>query len=167
MKEDILRKMIRSQIKRTLTEQPSARGTVTTRLGNVEKMAGIKMLKKALGSGSAQQQAAGLLAVIKSISGNDPAVLNKLALMLRRDKPAPAPEPTTEAKVSSSLSSRMGRVDKTQAMQMMKKMLKTRPATQQADFILNMLKDFDIKDSAKKRIFIRMRKELGKKAKKD
>ena len=165
MKEDILRKMIRSQIKRTLTEQPSARGTVTTRLGNVEKMAGIKMLKKALGAGSAQQQAAGLLAVIKSISGNDPAVLNKLALMLRKDKPAPAPapEPTTEAKVSSALSSRMGRVDKTQAMQMMKKMLKTKPAIQQADFILNMLKDFDIKDSAKKRIFIRMRKELGKK----
>lgn len=165
MKEDILRKMIRSQIKRTLTEQPSARGTVTTRLGNVEKMAGIKMLKKALGAGSAQQQAAGLLAVIKSISGNDPAVLNKLALMLRKDKPAPAPapEPTTEAKVSSALSSKMGRVDKTQAMQMMKKMLKTKPATQQADFILNMLKDFDIKDSAKKRIFIRMRKELGKK----
>ncbi|MBC8301838.1 MAG: hypothetical protein H8E55_39510 [Pelagibacterales bacterium] len=165
MKEDILRKMIRSQIKRTLTEQPSARGTVTTRLGNVEKMAGIKMLKKALGAGSAQQQAAGLLAVIKSISGNDPAVLNKLALMLRKDKPAPAPapEPTTEAKVSSALSSKMGRVDKTQAMQMMKKMLKTKPAIQQADFILNMLKDFDIKDSAKKRIFIRMRKELGKK----
>ena len=51
MKEDILRKMIRNQIKSTLTESPmmdKTRGIVTQKLGNVEKMAGVKMLKKAL-----------------------------------------------------------------------------------------------------------------------
>ena len=42
MKEDILRKMIRNQIKSTLTESPmmdKTRGIVTQKLGNVEKMA--------------------------------------------------------------------------------------------------------------------------------
>ena len=36
--------------------------------------------------------------------------------------------------IASALSSRMGRVEKTQAMQMMKKALATRPSTQQVDF---------------------------------
>jgi len=170
MEENTLRGMIKSQIKKFITEAPNARQTVAKKLGSVEKMAGIKMLKKALGQGSATQQAAGLLAVVKSISGNNPLVSKKLAIMLRGQKPeapeAPAVEESSpnfavQEKVSSALTSKMGRVDKTQAMQMMKKTLATKPATQQVDFVISMLNDFGLKDSAKKRLILKLRKELN------
>jgi hypothetical protein len=169
MKEDVLRGMIRKQIKSSLKEADITPGqSVTSTLGRVEKMAGVKMLKKALGQGGVQQQAAGLHAVVKAISGDSPQVARMLARMLMKkgiDTPEPGetdPTPNVqEAKVSSALSSRMGRVDKTQAMVMMKKMLDTKPATMQADFVLDLLKGLNLKKSAKQRLFIKMRKELG------
>ena len=123
MKEDILRNMIRKQIKSTLHEAP-ARAAVTTTLGRVEKMAGVKMLKKALSVGGPAQQAAGLHAVVKVISGDNPQTAKILAKMLMQkgidmpepDEVDPTPETTEEGKVSSALKSRMGRLDKTQAM---------------------------------------------------
>ena len=49
MKENVLRDMIRKQIKSSLKEAPEmARTAVGASLGRVEKMAGVKMLKKAL-----------------------------------------------------------------------------------------------------------------------
>ena len=138
MKETVLREMIRNQIMSSLKESPDmAGGRVTKTLGRVEKMAGVKMLKKALGQGGPQQQAAGLLQVVQSISGGNPQTGRMLARMLMKggivapEAPAPAPEPVPEAK-SASLASRMKRVDKTQAMKMMKATLGTKPANQQA-----------------------------------
>ena len=169
MKEDLLRKMIRKQIKSSLNETTSR---VTTTLGRVEKMAAVKMLKKALGQGTPQQQAAGLLQVVQSISGGNPQTGRMLARMLMKggivapEAPAPAPEPVPEAK-SASLASRMKRVDKTQAMIQMKKMLATKPATQQTEFVLDLLNGLDLKGAAKQRLFQKMRKELGGKAEKE
>ena len=156
MKEDTLRKMIRNQIKSTLTESPmmdKTRGIVTQKLGNVEKMAGVKMLKKALAQGSPEQQAAGLHSVVKVISGDNPQVANRLArLLLKKGIDTPDPgesDPTpdvTEARgVSAQLSSRMGRLDKTQAMKMLRQTLATKPATQQADFVADLVKNLDLK----------------------
>ena len=51
MKEDVLRKMIRKQIKSSINEAPMARGQVTSTLGRIEKMAGVKMLKKSIFEG--------------------------------------------------------------------------------------------------------------------
>ena len=97
MKEKVLREMIRKQIKTSLQEAPDlARGAVGTSLGRVEKMAGVKMLKKALGQGSPQQQAAGLLKVVQTISGNNPLVGKTLARMLMKGGLAPAEEPMSE-----------------------------------------------------------------------
>ena len=174
MKESKLREMIRKQIKSSLSEAPMARTQVGQKLGNVEKMASVKMLKKALGQGSPIQQAAGLLQVVQAISGNNPTVGKQLARMLMKkgiDTAAPAEENYTagvddgdatvnEAEVSSALSSKMGRVDKTQAMQMMKKALGTKPATQQVDFVVAMLNDLGLKDAAKKRLLLKLRKGL-------
>jgi len=166
MKEDILRSMIRKQIKSSLKEA-DVRTPVAGALGRVEKMAAVKMLKRALGTGSDQQQAAGLLKVIQVISGNDQNVANILSRMLRKKDGLSAPEeptdtpPVTEA-VPASLKSRSVRVDKTQAMKMMKQTLDTKPATQQADFVLDLLKGLNLKSSAKQRLFQRMRRELGK-----
>ena len=85
MKEQILREMIRTRIKSSLNESPEgATARVGTTLDRVEKMAGVKMLKKALGQGSPQQQAAGLLKVVQSISGNNPTTAKALARMLMK-----------------------------------------------------------------------------------
>jgi len=163
MKEDILRGMIRKQIKNSLKEAPDmARATVGTSLGRVEKMAGVKMLKKALDAGTPQQKAAGLMTVIKAISGEDPQVRKMLARMLIKKDPTTSDSSVEEAS-SSALARRQGQVDKTQAMKMMKATLGTKPANQQAEFVFDLLNGLGLKDSAKQRIKMRIRQELGKK----
>ena len=174
MKEKALREMIRKQILTSLTEAPTDR--VGMSLGRVEKMAGVKMLKKALDQGTPQQQAAGLLKVVQSISGDNPTVGKMLARMLMKggisaETPA-APEMAEENYTAGvddgdaamaenqALASRMGRVDKTQAMVHLKNMLKTKPATTQTDFVVNMINGLDLKDAAKKRLLLQLRKNL-------
>ena len=186
MKEKTLREMIRKQIKTSLKESPMAKTVATKGLARVEKMAGVKMLKKALGQGTPAQQAAGLLQVVQAISGNNPTTGKMLARMIMKGGiEAPAAEaPTTEEnytpgvddgigqdveasieedrgrKVAGALQTRMGRVDKTQAMQMMKKTLAARPATQQVDFVIDLINNLDLKGSAKKRLVLMMRQGL-------
>jgi len=145
MKEDVLRKMVRKQIKSSLKEA-TPRGQVATTLGRVEKMAGVKMLRKALGQGGPQQQAAGLLAVVKAISGDSPIVAKLLSRMLVKqgiDSPSDGGgEMATEAK---SLDVRADKLDKTQAMKMLQKSFAQKPANQQAEFIANLVKKFNLK----------------------
>ena len=148
MKEDLLRKMIQNEIISSLQEAPIARSAVGAKLVSVEKMAGVKMLKKALGTGSPEQQAAGLLKVIQAISGNNPSVGKRLSRMLMKDPDMSSDvsaEAPVEERVSSALSSRMGRLDKTQAMKNMVKSLKTKPASQQAEFVADFVKNLDLK----------------------
>jgi len=144
---------------------------VGQKLGSVEKMTGVKQLKKVLGQGTPAQQAAGLLRVVQAISGNNQAVAKQLALMLMKKdslvgdmgKPKAAAdrfESIEEAEVSSALASKSARVDKTQAMQMLKKTLGTKPATQQTDFVIDMINNLGLKDSAKKRLLLKMRQGL-------
>ena len=168
MKETTLRNMIRKQIKESLKEAPMAKASVGSKLGSIEKLAGVKMLKKALGQGTPVQQAAGLLQVVQAISGDNPAVAKQLSRMLMKKdslsgKPVGAADlfdSIEEAEVSSALASKSARVDKTQAMQMLKKTLGTKPATQQTDFVIDMINNLGLKDSAKKRLLLKMRQGL-------
>jgi len=175
MKQDILRTMIRKQIKSSLNEvgnfkeaAPDARSQVSSTLGKAEKMTSVKMLKKALGQGGPQQKASGLLAVVKAISDSDPQVMKTLGRMLMKSQetpgdigtPAGAADSVDEA-IPASLASRSARVDKTQSMKMLKTALGTKPATQQADFVLDLLKGLNLKKGAKQRLFQKMRRELG------
>jgi len=156
MKEDILRDMIRKQIKSSLKEAVpgDARQQVTKTLGRVEKMAGVKMLKKALGQGGPQQQAAGLLAVVNAISDENPQTAKMLARMLMKGSPeAPVEE-------NKALSARMSKLDSTQQMKMLKQALGTKSANDQSNFVLDLLKGLDLKKAAKNRLFLQMRKEL-------
>jgi len=57
---------------------------------------------------------------------------------------APAPEPTEEA-VGQQLKTRMGKLGKTQAFQMMVNALKNKPASQQAEFVADFVKDLNLK----------------------
>jgi hypothetical protein len=164
MKENLLRAMIKKQIKSSLKEADltGVRGQVGTGLEKVERMASVKMLKKALGQGSPDQQASGLLKVIQAISGDSQIVAKKLARMLMQSGLAaeePAPEPTEEA-VSSSLKARQDRLDKTQAFDMLKKMLATKPATQQTDYVIDLVNKLDLKSGAKTRLLQQMRKGI-------
>ena len=147
MKESTLRGMIRQQIKSSLTEAPDARSAVGAKLGAAEKTGAIKMLKRALGQGTPQQQAAGLFKVVQSISGDNSRAGKLLARMLMKGglKAPEAPAAPVEEDVSSALTSRMGRVDKTQAMSMLRKTLKNKPASQQAEFVADLVKSLELK----------------------
>jgi len=172
MKEDVLRKMIRKQIKSSLQEAtPGARSQVASTLGRVEKMAGVKMLKKALGTGSSQQQAAGLLAVVNAISGENPQVAKLLGRMLMKAKETPGDvgmpagaadrfESVQEAETSSALSSKMTKLDKTQQMKMLKQALGNKPANMQTDFVIDLIKGLGLKKAAKQRLLLKMRAGL-------
>ena len=59
-----------------------------------------------------------------------------------------------------ALDSRLGKVDSTQAMKMLKKTLSTKPSTQQVDFVIGMINGLGLKDSAKKRLLLKLRKGL-------
>jgi len=48
-------------------------------------------------------------------------------------------------KVGGALKSRMGRLDKTQAMKMLRKVLSNKPATQQAEFVADLVKGLELK----------------------
>jgi len=174
MKETTLRNMIRKQIKESLKEAPMARTAVGQKLGSVEKMSSVKMLKKALGQGSPIQQAAGLLQVVQAISGNNPAVTKQLARMLMKKgsldgdmgKPAGAADKfeSVDEDVAldenAALDSKMSKVDKTQAMKMLKQTLGNKSATVQSDFVIDMLNGLGLKDSAKQRLKMKLRQEL-------
>jgi len=169
MKETTLRNMIRKQIKESLKEAPMAKASVGSKLGSIEKLAGVKMLKKALGQGTPAQQAAGLLQVVQAISGDDIQVAKQLSRMLMKKdslsgdmgKPAGAAdrfESVDEA--NAALDSKLGKVDKTQAMKMLKQTLGNKSATVQSDFVIDMLNGLGLKDGAKQRLKMKLRQEL-------
>ena len=147
MKEATLRGMIRRQIKSSLTEAPDARSAVGAKLGAAEKTTAIKMLKRALGQGTPQQQAAGLFKVVQAISGRSAPAGKILARMLMKGglKAPEAPVAPMEEDVSANLTNRMGRLDKTQAMSMLRKTLKNKPASQQAEFVADLVKSLELK----------------------
>ena len=172
MKEKVLRSMIRKQIKSSLNEAP-ARSAVGTSLGRVEKMAGVKMLKKALGQGSPAQQAGGLLQVVQTISGQNPTVAKMLARMLMKQGlgTKDVSEETYTAGVddgaagesleeNTALDTKMGKVDKTQAMKMLKTTLATKSANIQSDFVMNFLNNLGLKDAAKQRLKMKIKQDL-------
>ena len=61
---------------------------------------------------------------------------------------------------NQALQSKMGRVDKTQAMKQLKNQLGNKPATVQTDFVIDLINGLDLKDAAKKRLLLQLRKNL-------
>ena len=174
MKEDVLRKMIRNQIKSSLNEI-SPRSRVSTTLGRVEKMAGVKMLKQALGQGGVQQQAAGLLSVVRAISGDNPQVAKMLARMLIRKGTSTSDSDTMQQEYTAgvddglatdnveenkALAAKQQRVDKTQAMIQLKNQLGNKSASVQSDFVMDLINGLGLKSAAKQRLKMNFRKEL-------
>ena len=164
MKESILRETIRKEIRKSLKEVDVTAGQATG-IGRFEKQPGIKMLKQVLSQGSTKQQAAGLIKVIDIVSGGNRNVKNQLIQMLQRKDSLgaeePVPEaPVTEAEVNPALARKADRLDKTQAMKMLKQALGSKAATQQSDFVLDLVNNLGLKDAAKQRIKMQIRKAL-------
>ena len=181
MKETILREMIQKQIKSTLKESPMASTRVEKGLGRIEGMAGVKMLKQALGQGTPQQQAAGLLKVVQAISGNNPSTGKMLARMLMKggivapeveepvgenytpgvdDGIAQSNVATDEVEENKALAAKQQRVDKTQAMIQLKNQLGNKSASVQSDFVMDLINGLGLKSAAKQRLKMNFRKEL-------
>ena len=163
MKESLLRETIRKEIRKSLKEQ-DVTGRAETGISRLEKQPGIKMLKTALSSGTPKQQAAGLLKVINLVSGGSRAVKSQLVQMLQQggleaEEPS-AEAPVAEADVNPALARKADRVDKTQAMKMLKQALSSKGASQQSDFVLDLVNNLGLKDSAKQRIKMQIRKAL-------
>jgi len=99
MDEKKLRTAVRAEIKKTLAEASyldRARSTVSNRLGRVANLAGVKLLKKALSQGSADQRAAGILAVVKELSDGDQKVIQKIKFRLQQKSVRGSMGPDTE-----------------------------------------------------------------------
>jgi DNA-binding transcriptional ArsR family regulator len=87
MDEQKLRSAVRKEIKKSLAEASfldKTKSTVSNTLGRVTDLGGVKLLKRALSQGSADQKAAGILSVVKELSGGDPAVIEKLKVRLQQ-----------------------------------------------------------------------------------
>ncbi len=65
-----------------------------------------------------------------------------------------------EAAVNPSLARKADRLDKTQAMKMLKTALGSKAATQQSDFVIDLLNGLSLKDAAKQRLKMKIRKDL-------
>ena len=161
MNESKLRETIRKEIRTSLKEVDVTTG-VERETSKIEKNAGVKMLKRALAQGSPRQQAAGLVKVINAISGGNAAVNNALIMMLKQSAPETAPEPTMEnsGEMSGALAGRQARLDKTQAFVQLKNVLATKPAMQQVDYVIQLINGLGLRDSAKKRLVIKLRQGL-------
>jgi len=158
MKENVLRKLIQNQIKKSLQESPADQ--IGRGIEKIEKTTSVKMLKRALQRGGPEQQANGLLKVIQAVSGNSPIVAKKLAMKLQGQGLATdqtTQEPSVEEGV---LDTKSDKLDKTQAMRMLKQALGQRPANQQSAFVIDLINKLDLKEPAKKRLVMTIRKNL-------
>ena len=72
--EKILREAIREEIKKTLKEAGylgRAKKMVTGKVSQMGKLAPVKLLKRALGTGSSDQKAAGILSIVQNLIGDE------------------------------------------------------------------------------------------------
>jgi hypothetical protein len=79
-------------------------------------------------------------------------------MMLKQS--APTAEPVAEAEMSGALANKQDRLDKTQAFVQLKKALATKPALQQVDYVIQLVNGLGLRDSAKKRLVMKLRKEI-------
>jgi hypothetical protein len=66
-----------------------------------------------------------------------------------------------EAEMKGALANKQARLDKTQAFVQLKNVLATKPALQQVDYVIQLVNGLGLRDSAKKRLVMKLRKELS------
>lgn len=151
MTEKQLREMINKRIRVILNEKGPTLGA-----GEAELERGLGKVQNRTSKMTKRQRIQAIVPVLQKFgitSADLPmikAVLSKMAGEEEpaAEEPAPTPEPTNEG----SLDSKAEKLDKTQAWQMLQKAVATKPTTQQADFILDLINKFNLDDSVKRRL---------------
>ena len=157
MKEQELRSMIREHIRKALSEAGPSLGAGT---GELER--GLGKVSDRTSRLSKRQKIKAVLPILKKFgiqSSDLPMIKSLLSKMQAAEKPA---EPEVEENYTAgihdgkvtegALDAKSAKLDKSQAWQMLLKAVESKPATQQADFVLDLINKFNLDDSVKRRL---------------
>lgn len=165
MKESELRAIIREHIKKTLKEAGPSLGA-----GGVELERGAEKVSARVSRLSRRQRIASVIPLLQKFgitSGDLPMIKAVLAKANSNAAAAAAEaEPEVEENYTAgvddgaagdslaegALDAKANKLDKTQAWNMLKKAVDTKPASQQADFVVDLINKFNLDDSAKRRL---------------
>jgi len=164
MNENELRGVIRKQIRKVLSEAPRLGA------GGAELERGLGKIGGRTSRFSRRQRVQALLPVLKKFNvevGDIPYIKAALAKMMKADA-ATAAEPEVEenytagvddgdATVNETLDSKGDKLEKTQAFQMLKKALQSKPANQQAEFVMDLITKMGMDDGAKRKLRMKVK----------
>lgn len=167
MNENELRGVIRKQIKKVLSEAPRLGA------GGAELERGLGKIGGRTSRFSRRQRVQAVLPVLKKFNiqaGDLPYIKASLAKMMKADATAEA-EPEMEENYTAgvddgdasksisenALDSKGDKLEKTQAFQMLKKALQSKPANQQAEFVMDLITKMGMDDSAKRKLRMKVK----------
>ena len=167
MKENELRGVIRKQIRKVLSEAPRLGA------GGAELERGLGKIGDRTARFSRRQRVQAVLPVLKKFNiqaGDLPYIKAALAKMMKADAAAAA-EPEMEENYTAgvddgdaskaisenALDSKGDKLEKTQAFQMLKKALQSKPANQQAEFVMDLITKMGMDDSAKRKLRMKVK----------
>lgn len=163
MKESELRAIIREHIKRTLKEAGPSLGA-----GGEELVRGAEKVSGRVAKLTKRQRIQSVIPLLQKfgITSADLPMIKAVLAKMSVPEPEPKAEPEVEENYTAgvddgaagdslaegALDSKSEKLDKTQAWNMLKKAVDTKPASQQADFIVDLINKFNLDDSAKRRL---------------
>lgn len=161
MKESELRAIIREHVKKTLKEAGPRLGA-----GQAELERGLGKISGRASRLTKRQKMKAVLPVLQKfgISAGDLPMIK--AALTKMSAPEPKPEPEVEENYTagvddgdagksiaeSSLDAKADKLDKSQAWQMLQKAVQSKPASQQAEFIVDLVGRFNLDDSVKRKL---------------
>ena len=162
MNENELRGVIRKQIRKVLSEAPRLGA------GGAELERGLGKISGRTSRFTRRQRVQSVLPVLKkfNIQAGDLAYI-KSALAKMNKEAEPEVEENFTAGVDdgdaskslgeSALDSKGEKLEKTQAFQMLKKALNSKPANQQAEFVMDLISKMGMDDSAKRKLRMKVK----------
>jgi hypothetical protein len=162
MNENELRGVIRNQIRKVLSEAPRLGA------GGAEIERGLGKISKRTSRFTKRQRVQALLPVLKKFNiQSDDIPYIKAALAKMNKEVEPEVEENFTAGVDDgdaskslgegALDSKGEKLEKTQAFQMLKKALNSKPANQQAEFVLDLINKMGMDDSAKRKLKLKVK----------
>ena len=161
MKEKELREIVRKQIVKKMNENPSrfskqatgVRGLGTAKAGLDRSLA--KIDTGAIAKLGRQQKIKLLTALLSNvgITAQDFASIKNIVGRNLADTIAPADEAMQE----NALDTRGEKLDKTQAFKQLVKVFGTKPASMQADFVMDLIGKLELDDSAKRKLRMKVK----------
>lgn len=164
MNENELRGVIRKQIRKVLSEAPRLGA------GGAELERGLGKISGRTSRFTKRQRVQSVLPVLKKFNiqaGDLPYIKAALSKMDREAKPEAEVEENYTAGLDDgdagkslgegALDSKGEKLEKTQAFQMLKKALNSKPANQQAEFVLDLITKMGMDDSAKRKLKMKVK----------